>query len=292
MLHDGEYPIDDDIVAHLIDTQMPQWARLPLRRLDTAGTVNAAFRLGADKLVRLPRHPDFSEGPLREAEWLPALRPQLPLEIPVHLALGSPADSYPSHWSVLSWIDGQNATRAALSDLHSAARQLGEFVIAIRRLPTEGAPDDNYRGRGLSNVDTDVRQRIDQLPDSYDRAAILDVWQACVSAPDWKGQPTWFHGDLYSNNLIARDGRLVAVIDFEGCSAGDPSIDLIAAWSLFDQSSRRTFRDAVDPDEPQWMRGKGWALFVGVSAIPYYRDTNPAFAELASRAIDEILQDW
>jgi hypothetical protein len=40
------------------------------------------------------------------------------------------------------------------------------------------------------------------------------------------------------------------------------------------------------------MRGKGWALFVGVSAIPYYRDTNPAFAELASRAIDEILQDW
>ena len=292
MLHEGEYPIDDDIVAHLIDTQMPQWADLPLRRLDTAGTVNAAYKLGADKLVRLPRHPDFSEGPLREAEWLPALRPQLPLEIPEQLALGSPADSYPSHWSVLGWIDGQNATRAALSDLHSAARQLGEFVIAIRRLPTEGAPDDNYRGRGLSNVDNDVRQRIDQLPDSYDRAAILDVWQACVSAPDWKGQPTWFHGDLYSNNLIARDGRLVAVIDFEGCDAGDPSIDLIAAWWLFDQSSRTTFRDAVDPDEPQWMRGKGWALFIGVSAIPYYRDTNPAFAELASRAIDEILQDW
>jgi aminoglycoside phosphotransferase (APT) family kinase protein len=63
MLHEGEYPIDDDIVAHLIDTQMPQWADLPLRRLDTAGTVNAAYKLGADKLVRLPRHPDFSEGP-------------------------------------------------------------------------------------------------------------------------------------------------------------------------------------------------------------------------------------
>jgi len=291
-VHEGEYQIDDDLVADLIRSQMRHWADLPLRRLDSAGTVNVAFRLGADKLVRLPRHPDFSEGPLKEAEWLPALRPQLPLEIPEHLALGSPADSFPSHWSVLSWIDGQNATRAALSDLHSAARQLGEFVLAIRRVPTDGAPDDNYRGHGLSPVDTDVRQRIDQLPDWYDRTAILDVWRACASAPEWKGQSTWFHGDLYANNLIAQDGRLVAVIDFEGCSAGDPSIDLIAAWWMFDQASRKTFRDAVDPDEPQWLRGKGWALFMGVSAIPYYRDTNPAFAELAGKAIDEILEDW
>jgi hypothetical protein len=31
---------------------------------------------------------------------------------------------------------------------------------------------------------------------------------------------------------------------------------------------------------------------MGVSAVPYYRETNPGFAELAGQAIDEILQDW
>ena len=291
-MHQGEYPINDDTVVRLIGTQMKQWADLPLRRLDSAGTVNIAYRLGADKLVRLPRHPDFSDGPMREAEWLPVLGPELPLATPEYLALGLPADGYPSHWSVLSWIEGQNATRATLSDLHATARLSAGFITRLRQLPTEGAPDSNYRGHGPSSADKEMRQRIGRLPPSFDRTAILEVWQSCVSAPEWEGPPTWFHGDLYSNNLLARDGELVAAIDWEGCSAGDPAIDLIAAWWLFDQSSRETFRAAVDPDEPQWLRGIGWALFMGVSAVPYYRETNPGFAELAGDAIDEILQDW
>ena len=291
-LHEGEYEINDGLVAGLIRDQMPQWASLALRRFDSTGTVNIAYRLGADKLVRLPRHPDFSHGPLTESEWLPVLGPELPLAIPEHLALGQPGDDYPSHWSVLSWIEGENATRDTLADLHDTAQGLAAFIAKLRDLPTEGAPQTSYRGHGLSTVDSVLRQRIGRLPASFDRTAILEAWQWCVSAPGWDGPPTWFHGDLYSDNLLARDGELFAAIDWEGCSAGDPAIDLIAAWWLFDQSSRETFRAAVDPDQPQWMRGMGWALFMGVSAFPYYRETNPGFAELAGRAVDEILQDW
>lgn len=292
MLHDGEFHFDDDTVARLIGSQMPHWADLPLRRLDSAGTAHVNYKLGADKLVRLPRHPDFSDGPMREAEWLPAFRAQLPLEIPEFLALGFPSSSYPSHWSVLSWIEGTNATRAALADLGATAKRLGEFVAALRGLPAERAPRTSYRGQGLSTVDTDVMARIEGLPEAFDKAAVLEAWQTCASAPTWDGPPTWFHGDLYANNLLARDGELVGVIDFEGCNAGDPSIDLIAGWWMFDQSGRETFRETIEADEPQWRRGRGWALFMAVSAIPYYRHSNPAFAELAIRAMAEVLEDW
>ena len=40
------------------------------------------------------------------------------------------------------------------------------------------------------------------------------------------------------------------------------------------------------------MRGLGWALSIGLIALPYYRATNPAFAATARRMIAEALIDW
>lgn len=78
------------------------------------------------------------------------------------------------------------------------------------------------------------------------------------------------------------------IIDFEGCSVGDPSSDLIAAWWMFDADSRPIFRDTIQPDEAQWIRGMGWALYMTVAAIPYHTDTNPEFAAMARSALDQI----
>ena len=57
---------------------------------------------------------------------------------------GITTDDYPSPWSVLDWIEGENATRASLSDLNRAAERLGEFVLAMRTISTNGAPNDHY----------------------------------------------------------------------------------------------------------------------------------------------------
>jgi aminoglycoside phosphotransferase (APT) family kinase protein len=288
LLHDGEFEIDDELVGDLIASQMPGWSELRLRRLDTAGTVNVIYRLGDDKLVRLPRHVDFSNSPLRESHWLPRFAPAVPLQIPTHLALGTPTNDYPSPWSVLGWIEGENATQASLSDLNRAANRLGEFVLAMRAIGTIGAPNDHYRGKGLGAVDADARRYITMFPDDIDQAEVLDVWESCVAAPDWDGPPTWFHSDLHSGNLLARDGELVAVLDFEGCSIGDPASDLMAAWWLFDQTSRDTFLGTIAPDEASLIRGKGWALYMCIAGIPYYLDTNPGFVVMARRALTQI----
>lgn len=47
----------------------------------------------------------------------------------------------------------------------------------------------------------------------------------------------------------------------------------------------------MDVDDATWMRGRGWALFVAVIALPYYEKSNPAFAKLASDMIRVVLDD-
>ena len=45
-LHDGEADIDAALVRRLLAVQFPDLAALPVRRVDSTGTVNAIYRLG------------------------------------------------------------------------------------------------------------------------------------------------------------------------------------------------------------------------------------------------------
>lgn len=60
-------------------------------------------------------------------------------------------------------------------------------------------------------------------------AAVLDRIEAIGADAD----PTWFpttglvHLDLHTDNVLAVDGRLTAIIDWDGACAGDPRFDLV-----------------------------------------------------------------
>ena len=83
------------------------------------------------------------------------------------------------------------------------------------------------------------------------------------------------HGDLLAENLLVRDGRLAAVLDFGGLAVGDPTVDLIVAWEVLDPASREVFRRAVGVDETSWLRGRAWALSLALITFPYYWSTMP-----------------
>ncbi len=72
---------------------------------------------------------------------------------------------------------------------------------------------------------------------------------------------------------------------------GDPACDLIVAWNLFSAETRDVFRTALSVDAATWVRGRGWALSVGLIAPPYYQSTNPVLADIARHTIDEVLAD-
>jgi len=292
-MHAGEVDTDASLVRRLLSAQFPQWADLPIERVRSSGTDNALYRLGDDMVVRLPRIHWAIGNVGKEHRWLPRLAPLLPLAIPVPLAMGMPAEGYPWHWSVYRWLEGQNATVECIADLCQAATDLARFVAAMQRIDPTGGPRAGPNGRGVPLIERDpaVRAAIALLGSLVDGDAVTAAWEAALQVPAWDGPPVWIHGDLSSENLLARDGRLCAVIDFGTLGVGDPACDLIIAWTLFSDDSRDVFRRAISVDDATWARGRGWALSTALIALPYYLDTSPAIVARERHKIAQVLAD-
>jgi aminoglycoside phosphotransferase (APT) family kinase protein len=294
-MHVGEVDTGVSLVGRLLATQFPQWADMSIEPVPSAGTDNAIYRLGDDMAVRLPRIEWAIEQVQKEHEWLPRLAPLLPLDIPVPLAMGTPGEGYPWHWSVYRWLEGEEATVETIADMRQAATDIARFILALQRIDTTGGPtpgSHNFgRGAPLATGDARTREGIASLSTEFDAEAVTEAWEAALQAPVWQGPPVWIHGDLKPGNLLVQQGRLSAVIDFGGLNVGDPACDLIIAWNLFSAETRDLFRAALAVDDATWARGRGWALSIGLIALPYYRTTNPVLAEISRRSIAEVLAD-
>jgi len=289
-MHADEVDTDVSLVCRLLAAQFPHWADLPIEPVQSAGTDNAIYRLGDDMAVRLPRIHWATGQVEKEHRWLPRLAPHLPLAIPVPLAKGKPAEGYPWDWSVCRWLEGENATLERIADLRQAATDLAEFVAALQRIDATNGPPAG-RGVPLAMRDAETRTAIADLHGMLDTDAATAAWEAALEAPAWDRAPVWFHGDLLPGNLLFERGRLSAVIDFGCLGVGDPACDAMVAWTLFSAETRGVFRAALPVDDATWSRGRGWALSVGLIALPYYKDTNPVLAGIAQNAIDEVLAE-
>ncbi|WP_033323536.1 aminoglycoside phosphotransferase family protein [Streptomyces yerevanensis] len=290
---DARPAIDATLVRRLVDTQFPQWAGLPLQLLDPAGSDHVIHRLGEELSVRLPRHAGAIGQARKESEWLPRLAPHLPLAVPVPVAVGEPDFGYPWPWAVSRWLDGEVATVEALADSYEAADELAGFLTALQRfapeeIPAEGARED-LTARPLVARDRATRAAIAEVDGAFDTAAMTELWDAAISAPAWDRPPVWFHGDFHTGNLLTAGGRLSAVIDFGELGIGDPSCDLIIAFTLMSAGPRAAFRAALGVDDAAWARGRGWALATALNAHISYAAVNPRVAAQTSRQITEAL---
>jgi aminoglycoside phosphotransferase (APT) family kinase protein len=291
-MHPDEVDVDAALVRRLLAGQFPQWAGLPIKPVPSYGTDHAIYRVGAGLAVRLPRIAYATRQAEKEAKWLPYFAPLLPLEVPVQLATGQPAEGYPFTWSVYEWLQGQDAN-GSICDLVQAAVDLGAFVKALHGIDTAGAPQHSLSGRGgpLAAQDEDVRKSITQLGDRIDGQAALRSWEESLGAPDWTGAHVWVHGDLLPGNVLVRNGRLAAIIDFGTLQVGDPAGDLQPAWNMFAGESRLRFRAEVGADDACWLRGRGTVLYQTVMALAYYWDTNPGMVSQASHGLAQVLAD-
>ncbi|MEU0788172.1 aminoglycoside phosphotransferase family protein [Streptomyces sp. NPDC006173] len=290
---DSRPEIDAALVRRLVDTQFPQWAELPLERVDPAGSDHVIHRLGEEMAVRLPRQAGALGQARKEFAWLPRLAPHLPLAIPVPVAVGEPEFGYPWAWAVSRWLDGDVATVGVLADSSAAAAELAGFLTALQRctpddMPTEGTHPDLTAG-GLADRDHATRAAIAEVAGTFDSTALTAVWDAALNAPGWQRPPVWFHGDFHTGNLLALDGRLSAVIDFGGLGIGDPACDMTVAFTSMSAASRDVFGSALGVDDATWTRGRGWALTTALNAYTSYADTDPRVAAQTTRQITEAL---
>jgi len=289
-MHADEVDIDAALVRQLLAKQFVDWAGLSLKVIRPEGTDNAMYKLGSDKVVRLPRTENSAISLEKERLWLPKLAPLLPITVPVIQGEGHSDVGYPFSWFICQWLEGKNPSSENMLDNHQAAIDLGHFVSSMRKISSMDGPKCR-RGQPLSTRDQETREAIVLLQDTYDTSLLNDLWESALAAPEWSGDPVWIHGDLHAGNLLAKDGRITAVVDFGLAGVGDPACDIMVAWTLLTAEAREVFRSIVQPDAATWARGRGWALHLGIVGYPYYRVTNPIFAAIAKRAIDEILVD-
>jgi aminoglycoside phosphotransferase (APT) family kinase protein len=164
----------------------------------------------------------------------------------------------------------------------------------MRRVDATGGPAPGqhnfYRGGPLSTYEEEALQAIDTLGDEVPADAVRRVWDDAMSS-SWDRAPVWLHGDVATGNLLVRDGRLAAVLDF-GCSGvGDPACDMVIAWTFLSGSSRDRFRGELGVDSATWSRGRGWALWKALISLVGHLEGDAPDAALARRDIEQVLSD-
>lgn len=287
-MHADEVDIDVALVRRLVAGQFPAWAGLPVEPVASSGTENAMFRLGDELAVRLPRIGGAARALAVEQTWVPRLAPDLPVDVPVPVATGTPTDDYRYPWIVCRWLPGANP--AVHDTTPELATDLAAFVRELRAVDPAGAPAAG-RGMPLATRDAPTRAAIAASAGLVDIAAVTAVWDDALRIPAWTGPPAWAHADLSPGNLLVRDGRLTAVLDWGAAGVGDPTVDLIVAWNLLPAGDRPAFRAALDVDDDTWRRGRGWALSISLIQLPYYQHTNPSLAANSRHVIAEVLAD-
>ncbi|MEH7382266.1 aminoglycoside phosphotransferase family protein [Bacillus sp. JJ1533] len=286
--------IDVDLVSKLITRQFPEWSNLEIKPVKKSGNDNRTFHLGNSMGVRLPSDEAYVPQVEKEQKWLPILAKHLSVPISEPLAKGEPSRDYPYPWSVNKWLDGETLTIENIDDINIFANDLGEFLVDLQSIDNIGGPlageHNFYRGGDIVVYNDECRDAINNI-NIFNKHLMKEIRELALTSK-WAGEPVWVHGDIAPGNILIKNGMLCAVIDFGILGVGDPSCDAAMAWTFFDDSSRKIFRNALNFDEETWNRARGWALWKALITYNYNKQSNKTIADESSNIIKVILNDY
>ncbi len=262
LIPDAEIDTDPDLVRALLREQHPDLADEPLNLLGS-GWDNDTYRLGQDLAVRLPRRELAAELILVEQKWLPVVAARIEVRTSAPVRVGRPNASYPWHWSVVPWIPGESADLQPLA--LSEASRLAHILRSLHIDAPSEAPFNPRRGVPLVEREEVLQPQLDAL-DHLDSARVdqlRTIWRNGVNAPAAR-HTVWIHGDLHPRNVVVREGRLAALIDWGDMTAGDRANDLACAWMLWTSGEARAeFFRVYGAAPPAISRARAWAIFFG-----------------------------
>ena len=293
--------ITADLLRDLLRDQHPDLADLPLREVE-GGWGNQMWRLGDDLAVRVQRMDPGPDQQLRERRWLPLLAPRLPLPIPVPVRSGTPSERFDKIWTVVTWVPGLPLDRGSITRGEHAAETLAAFLRALHVAAPADAPLDPVRGAHPRDSTDGFEHFLGGLDDAAvgaDVEAVRAVWGDAAAAPAWEGPPVWVHGDLHPANVVVADGTLAGVVDFGDLFAGDPALDLAAAWVLLPAgAAARFFAAYAGADEATVRRARGLAalkslflMLMGQNGDRGLPGGKPAWGPAGRAALDRVLDE-
>ncbi|WP_432535754.1 phosphotransferase [Kineococcus arenarius] len=290
-----------DLVRDLLREQHPDLAELPLREVE-GGWGNQVWRLGDELAVRIQRMDTDPAHQFEERRWLPLLAPRLPLPIPVPVRIGAPSQRFGKLWTVVTWVPGLPLDHGEITRGEHAADTLAAFLRALHVPAPADAPADTGRGAHPKDC-TDGFDcffgSLDADAIGTDAADVRAVWDDAVAAPAWEGPPVWVHGDLHPANVVVAGGTLAGVVDFGDLFAGDPAVDLAAAWVLLPAGTAARFFTAYGrADEATVRCARGLAalkslflflMLMGQNGERGLPGGKPAWGPAGRRALDRVL---
>lgn len=287
--------INADLVKKLIKEQFPQWSNLDIKPVKNGGNDNRTFHLGEELSVRLPSEEAYSYQVEKEQKWLPILAEKLSFTIPTPIAKGVANEDYPWSWSIYKWLEGETLSYKKIDGLSQFAKDLGTFLNEFQAIDASEGPlagqHNFYRGGSLLIYDKESRNSIENNKNSFDLHILNEIWDLALDSK-WVSNPVWVHGDIAPGNILVKDGKLSAVIDFGILGVGDPSCDAAIAWTFFDETSRGEFKKVLNIDGGTWNRARGWALWKALITYDAYKDTVKIMADEAYRTILTIIDDY
>jgi len=190
-------------------------------------------------VFRIPRTPEAGARYAREALLLPRLKPYLPVAIPDPRWFLAACDGFPHGVIGYPRLPGRSLDFSDLREpsLRAAyGTQIAAILLALHRTPAALLP------------------LLDPWPDPYltwqrQVDTVLPVLKDCLKAGEYRRVATWWrefladktlrdyapavvHGDFWFGNLLAEDGRITGLVDFENLTLGDPAVDFAALLYL------------------------------------------------------------
>jgi len=287
--------ITADLARRLIAEQFPEYAHLAITSVEKQGHDNRTYRLGDELLIRMPTAEAYALKVPKEQALLPQLAPYLSVKIPVPVKMGIPSKDYPYPFSIYKWLEGTSINLLFMDDdgLEKLALDLSKFLKELESIDIEGpAPGQHnwWRGDHVSVYDHGAREHIAQLSNVIDAYKAIRLWEEAKKTR-WNKVPVWIHGDFSTGNILLKDGKLSAVIDFGGMALGDPACDLVIAWTFFKDKSRGLFIKAMAFDDDTWLRAKAWALWKASFELCQISDLNAPVAFVHKKIIEDVLYE-
>jgi len=293
-MHANQLTVSPETVRKLVDEQFPEWRRLPVREVRSAGTVNAIFRVGDRLAARFPLVPADVDATRRwlesEAEAARELAGRTRFPTPEPVALGGPGAGYPLPWSVQTWLPGVAARDEDPGGSVAFAHDVAEFIRDVRAIDPAGRTFHGHgRGGDLKAHDEWMETCFGESEGLLDVPRLRRMWAVLRELPRDGAADVMSHRDLIPGNVLVSDHRLAGVIDVGGLGPADPALDLVAAWHLLESGPRRALRDDLASDDLEWERGKAWAFEQAMGAAWYYVESNPAMSRMGLRTLERIL---
>lgn len=125
---------------------------------------------------------------------------------------------FPTPYVVIEYIEGEPAFNP--TDADDLVLQLATHLAQIHRVDAA-----NLDLAFLPPIGKGHGPRPSILDHTLDEGRIRDTLESTWPLPQ-QNQSSLLHGDFWPGNVLCRDGRIVAVIDWEDAKTGDPLADL------------------------------------------------------------------